>query len=77
MTIEDVAFELDEADRAEAQFPESARGVQKVEMRGEWRGKDLARHRKTAFEERPVEGFAVKGDENRALRDTCCEFVKE
>lgn len=74
--IEDMAFEFDQAHRAEAQLPQSACGMKQVEMRGEAGNGDGAGHSEAIFEQRPIEGLAVEGDENGALRKTRGEFVK-
>ena len=50
--------------------------MQKIEMRGEARYGDAARHRESAFEQRPVEGFSVEGDEHGAGREAFRQFVQ-
>ena len=75
--IENAALQLNEADGAEAQLPKRASGMKKVEMRGEARSGDGARHGETIFEKRPVEGFAVESDENGAVGEARGEFLKE
>ena len=74
--VQDVAFEFDQAHRAEAQLPERARRMQQVEVRGEFRRGDGAGHREAIFQQRPVEGFAVEGDQDRAARQ-CARRVRE
>src|SRR6476646_9197429 len=75
--IEDAALELDKADGAEAKFPKGARRMKKIKMRGESRRGNGARHGEAIFKERPVEGFAVEGDENGALREARGQFMKK
>jgi hypothetical protein len=38
---------------------------------------DAAGHSETAFEKRPIEGLAVEGDQDGALRDASGEFMEE
>ena len=75
--IENAALQLDKADGTEAQLPKRASGVKKIEMRGEARSGDGARHGEAIFEKRPVEGFAVESDENGAVGEARGEFMKE
>ncbi len=75
--IENPAFQFDEADGAEAQLPKRASGMKKIEMRGEARRGNSARHGEAVFEKRPVKGFAVEGDENGAVGKARGEFLKE
>lgn len=75
--IEDAALKLDETNGAEAEPPDGARGMQEVEMGGEARGANRAGHGEAIFEKRPVEGFAIEGDEDGALRDAGGELVEE
>src|SRR5580704_18107676 len=72
-----MALQLDKADGAEAQLPKRARGMKKVEMRGEARRGNGARHGAAIFEKRPVEGFSVEGDENGAIGEARGKFMKE
>ena len=72
-----MALQLDKADGAEAQLPKRTRGMKKVEMRGEARRGNGARHGEAIFEKRPVEGFSVEGDENGTFGEARGEFVKQ
>jgi len=75
--VEDMALEFDETDGAEAQSPKSAGGMQQVEMGGELRDPHGAGHGEATFEQRPIEGFAIEGDENWTLGDARREFMKK
>jgi len=76
-SVEHMTLELDEARGAESQPPQSARWMQQIEMCGEPRDAHRARHGETVFEQRPIEGFAVEGDQDGALGNACGEFFKE
>ena len=67
IAAKDVALEFAEADGADAQAPEVARGVEEVEVgAGGGRG-ERASHAIAGLDQRPVERFAVKGDQDGAL----------
>src|SRR6266702_6861516 len=51
--------------------------MQQVEMRGQARRGDGASHGEAIFEQRPIERFAVEGDEYGAVGNAGCEFVKQ
>src|SRR5208282_5739368 len=76
-SIENASLQFDQSDGAEAQLPESARRVKKIEMRGQARCGNGVRHSEAIIKQRPVEGFAVESDEDGALRNARGEFVKE
>jgi len=43
--------------------------MQQIEMRGQLRHSDGARHRETIFEQRPIKRFSVESDEHGPLGD--------
>ncbi len=45
-------------------------------MRRKLRDGDRSRHGEAIFQQRPVEGFAIEGDQHRALGQMCCDFVQ-
>lgn len=51
--------------------------MQQVEMCGEFRNAHGAGHGEAIFQERPIEGFAVEGDQHWTLDDARREFVKK
>ena len=75
--VENLTFQLDEANGAKAKLPESPRGMKKIDVRGQTRRGDGARHRESAVEQRPVEGFAVESDQHRALRDAHGKLLEQ
>lgn len=75
--IEDVALEFDEPHGAEPQPPQSARGMEQIQMGGQLRDAHRASHSEAIFEKRPIKGFAVEGDKDRALRDARGEFLEQ
>src|SRR5579859_538270 len=75
--IEDASLEFNKSDGAEAKFPKGACRMKKIEMSRQTRSGNGARHNETIFEERPIKGFAVEGNENGALREARGEFIKK
>jgi len=65
--IDDVAFEFHEPHRTEPQLPQRARGMQQIKVRRELRHRDGARHREAILEQRPIERFAIEGNEHGPL----------
>jgi len=63
-SIQNAAFQFDETHGAEAKTPERTRGVKKIEMGGERGNTDGTGHGEAIFEQGPVEGLAVEGDED-------------
>lgn len=72
-----MALEFHEPHGTQTQFPEGARGMQEVEMRGEPGGTNGARHGEAALEERPVKSLPVERHQHRALGQPGGEFVQE
>ncbi len=75
--IEDVTLEFDQAHGAEAQPPDSASGMEEIEMRGEPRNGNGTGHGEAAFKKRPIEGFSVEGDKHGTLGDAGGQLVKQ
>jgi len=44
--------------------------MQQIKMRREFWRRDGARHRETIFEQRPIERFAIEGNEHGPLGNT-------
>jgi hypothetical protein len=76
-SVENRALEFDESDGAQAQLPEHAGGMEKVEVRGKPRRNDGAGECETRLEKGPVEGLSVEGDEDRALGKAGAELIEE
>jgi len=68
--VEDVAFEFREPHGTETELPQRAGGMQQIKVSGEFRRSDGARHRETIFEQRPIERFAIEGNQHRSFDNT-------
>jgi len=65
-----VAFEFHEPHRTEAESPQRARGMQQIQMCGQLRHSNGARHGETIFKQRPIERFSVEGNQHGPLGHT-------
>src|SRR5260370_18164637 len=65
--VEDVALELRQPHRTEAEPPQRARGMQQIKMRSEFWRSDAALHREAILKQLPIERFPVEGNEHRPL----------
>jgi hypothetical protein len=75
--IQDVAFQYDEANRTEAKPPERAGRMKQVEMSRELGNLDRAGHGEATLEERPIECFAIEGNQDGTLRDARRELLEQ
>src|SRR6266849_9928990 len=75
--VENVALQVYETDGAEAQLPNRTSGMEEIEVCHKMWSCDGSCHRKTAFEQGPIERLAVEGEEHGAIGEPRSQLVQK